>query len=44
VLYENKNMLALGKKMGFDIQSGPDSECKKLVIHFRGSGHEITGP
>jgi RimJ/RimL family protein N-acetyltransferase len=42
VLYDNKNMLALGKKMGFDIKSGPDSGCNKLVIHFRGSGHDAN--
>jgi acetyltransferase len=42
VLYDNKNMLALGKKMGFDIKSTPDSGCKKLVIHFRGSGHDAN--
>jgi hypothetical protein len=41
VLYDNKNMLALGKKMGFDIKNGPDSGCK-LVIHFRGSGHDAN--
>lgn len=36
VLRENRNMLALGKKLGFDIKREPDSGDKELVIHFRG--------
>ena len=34
VLKENRNMLALGKKLGFEIKRDADSEDKKLVIHF----------
>ncbi len=34
VLHENRNMLALGKKLGFDIQRDPESEEYNLVIHF----------
>jgi acetyltransferase len=36
VLHENRNMLALGKKLGFDIKRGPESEENRLVIHFGG--------
>jgi acetyltransferase len=34
VLHENKNMLALGKKLGFEIKRDPDSGDNELVIHF----------
>ncbi len=34
VLKENKHMLALGKKLGFDIKRDPDTGENKLVIHF----------
>jgi acetyltransferase len=34
VLHENRNMLALGKKLGFDIKREPDSGENELVIHF----------
>ena len=37
VLHENRNMLALGKKLGFDIKKEPDSRDNELVIHFRGN-------
>ena len=37
VLHENRNMLALGKKLGFDIKREPDSGDNELVIHFRGN-------
>jgi acetyltransferase len=36
VLHENRNMLALGKKLRFDIKRDPESEEKRLVIHFGG--------
>ena len=42
VLHENKNMLALGKKLGFAIKRGPDSGDNELVIHFGGSGHVVN--
>ena len=34
VLKENRNMLALGKKLGFDIQKEPGTGENELVIHF----------
>jgi len=34
VLQENKNMLSLGKKLGFEIKRAPDSGDNELVIHF----------
>jgi acetyltransferase len=34
VLHENRNMLELGKKLGFDIKKEPDSGNYELVIHF----------
>ena len=34
VLHENRNMLALGKKLGFEIKRDPDSGDNELVIHF----------
>jgi acetyltransferase len=37
VLHENKNMLALGKKLGFDIKRDPDCGDNELVIHFGGN-------
>ena len=37
VLHENRNMLALGKKLGFDIKREPDSGDDALVIHFGGN-------
>jgi acetyltransferase len=36
VLHENRNMLALGKKLGFDIKRDPESEENSLVIHLGG--------
>jgi acetyltransferase len=36
VLHENRNMLELGKKLGFDIKRDPESEENRLVIHFGG--------
>ena len=38
VLHENKNMLALGKKLGFEIRKASDSGENELVIHFGGNG------
>ncbi|MEE4358647.1 MAG: bifunctional acetate--CoA ligase family protein/GNAT family N-acetyltransferase, partial [Desulfococcaceae bacterium] len=35
VLPENRNMLALGKKLGFKITREADSGDNKLIIHFR---------
>ena len=37
VLRENRNMLALGKKLGFEIKRDPDSGDNELVIHFEGN-------
>jgi acetyltransferase len=37
VLRENRNMLALGKKLGFEIKRDPDSGDNELVIHFGGN-------
>lgn len=37
VLHDNKNMLALGKKLGFEIKRDPDSEDNRLVIYFGGN-------
>ena len=34
VLKENRNMLALGKKLGFDMKREPGSGDNELVIHF----------
>lgn len=34
VLKENKNMIALGKKLGFEIKRDSDSGDNRLVIHF----------
>ncbi|MFC1815648.1 GNAT family N-acetyltransferase [Thermodesulfobacteriota bacterium] len=34
VLQENRNMLALGKKLGFEIKRDTDSGDNELVIHF----------
>jgi len=42
VLHENKNMLALGKKLGFAIKRDPDSGCNKLVIHLGGNRHGVN--
>ncbi|MFZ3049024.1 MAG: GNAT family N-acetyltransferase [Desulfatirhabdiaceae bacterium] len=36
VLKENRNMLALGKKLGFEMKREPDSGDKELMIHFGG--------
>jgi len=38
VLSENKSMLALGKKLGFEIRKDPDSEEYELVIHLSSAG------
>ena len=37
VLHEYKNMLALGKKLGFEIKRDPDSGDNELAIHFGGN-------
>jgi acetyltransferase len=37
VLKENKNMLLLGKKLGFAIRRGPDFGDNELVIHLGGN-------
>jgi acetyltransferase len=37
VLQENRNMLSLGKKLGFAIKREPDSGDNELVIHFEGN-------
>ena len=37
VLQENKNMLALGKKLGFETRKVSDSGENELVIHFGGN-------
>ena len=37
VLHENRNMLALGKKLGFEIKRDADSADNELVIHFGGN-------
>ena len=42
VLHENRNMLALGKKLGFEIKRDPDSGDNELVIHFGGTGHVVN--
>ena len=36
VLRGNKNMLALEKKLGFDISRDPDTGENRLVIHLEG--------
>ena len=36
VLKENRNMLALGKKLGFEAKIDLDSGENRLVIHFEG--------
>ena len=38
VLHENKNMLAFGKKLGFEIRKASDSGENELVIHLGGNG------
>ena len=35
VLHENKNMRALGEKLGFEIKKDPGTGDDELVIHFR---------
>jgi acetyltransferase len=37
VLKENQNMLALGKKLGFEVKREPESGDKELIIHFGGN-------
>jgi acetyltransferase len=37
VLQDNRNMLALGEKLGFEIKREPDSGDNELVIRFRGN-------
>jgi len=37
VLQENRNMLALGKKLGFGTEREPDSGENELTIHFGGN-------
>ncbi len=36
VLQENRNMLALGKKLGFETKRDSDSGDNRLIIHFKG--------
>lgn len=38
VLAENRNMLALGKKLGFEIERDPDTSDNNLVIHLGKEG------
>jgi acetyltransferase len=42
VLHENRNMLALGKKLGFEIKRDPDSGDNQLVIHLGGTRHGVN--
>ncbi|MCB2149625.1 MAG: bifunctional acetate--CoA ligase family protein/GNAT family N-acetyltransferase [Deltaproteobacteria bacterium] len=44
VLHENRNMLALGKKLGFDIKREPDSGDNELVIQFGGNRPSQDSP
>jgi acetyltransferase len=37
VLRENRNMLALGKKLCFEIKRDPDCGDNELLIHFEGN-------
>ena len=37
VLHENKNMLALGKKLGFEIKKDPGYGDNELVMYFGGN-------
>jgi acetyltransferase len=37
VLHENRKMLALGKRLGFDIKREPDCGDNELMIHFTSS-------
>jgi acetyltransferase len=37
VLKENKNMLALGKRLGFEIKRDPDYGDNALAVHFGGN-------
>jgi acetyltransferase len=37
VLKENRNMLALGKKLGFEVKRGQDSGDMELIIRFGGN-------
>jgi acetyltransferase len=37
VLKENRNMLALGKKLGFEMKREPDSGDNQLIIRFGGN-------
>ena len=37
VLKDNRNMLAMGEKLGFEIKNDPDSGDNELVIHFGGN-------
>lgn len=43
VLAENKNMLMLGKKLGFEIKRDPDTSDNNLVIHLGKGDHECNG-
>jgi len=36
-MHESKNMLALGKKLGFDTKRDPDSGENELTIYFPGN-------
>ena len=45
VLQENRNMLALGKKLGFEAKKDLDAGDNRLVIHFEGKRSDsVTSP
>jgi acetyltransferase len=44
VLHENRNMLALGKKQGFEAKKDLDAGEKRIVIHFKGGSDSETSP
>ena len=44
VLNENRNMLALGKKLGFEAKKDPDAGENRMVIHFKGGAGSETSP
>jgi acetyltransferase len=44
VLPENRNMLALGKKLGFEAKRDPGAGDNRLVIHFKGGPDSETSP
>jgi len=44
VLQENRNMLALGKKLGFEAKRDLDAGDNQLIIHFEGGPDSETSP